>query len=151
MDESNLSRIVLKLRLAYPQYFKDMTKEETIGFVAMYKSQLSDFTYDQVNKAINSLISTHKYMPSVAEIIDECQMVDINYFIMILDMMYKDGYFHKSYKDNEKLSGDQAIRNYEKSVIWIKNGKIPSFLENDINEIEETSRISNTNINKLEK
>ena len=97
----------------------------------MYKEQLNGYSYNLVSKAIDKIISKNKYMPSIAEIIDECESVNVNYLLSIVKVMYDDGYFHKGI---ERLSDEQASRNYDKTINWLEKGIIPSFLKNDMEE-----------------
>ena len=131
MEESELSKLILKFKIAYPQFFRDMTKEDILGLIAMYKEQLNGYSYNLVSKAVDKIISKNKYMPSMAEIIDECNSVNVNYLLNIVKVMYDDGYFHRGV---ERLSDDQANRNYDKTINWLEKGIIPSFLKADIEE-----------------
>lgn len=56
----------------------------------MYKEQLNGYSYNLVSKAIDKIISKNKYMPSIAEIIDECESVNVNYLLNIVKVMYDD-------------------------------------------------------------
>lgn len=131
MEESELSKLILKFKIAYPQFFRDMTKEDILGLIAMYKEQLNGYSYNLVSKAVDKIISKNKYMPSMAEIIDECNSVNVNYLLNIVKVMYDDGYFHRGV---ERLSDDQANRNYDKTIDWLEKGIIPSFLKADMEE-----------------
>lgn len=131
IEESELSKLILKFKIAYPQFFRDMTKEDVLGLIAMYKEQLNGYSYNLVSKAIDKIISKNKYMPSIAEIIDECESVNVNYLLNIVKVMYDDGYFHRGI---ERLSDEQASRNYDKTINWLEKGIIPSFLKADMEE-----------------
>lgn len=131
MEESELSKLILKFKIAYPQFFRDMTKEDILGLIAMYKEQLNGYSYNLVSKAVDKIISKNKYMPSMAEIIDECNSVNVNYLLNIVKVMYDDEYFHRGV---ERLSDEQANRNYDKTINWLEKGIIPSFLKADMEE-----------------
>lgn len=135
MEESELSKLILKFKIAYPQFFIDMTKEDVLGLIAMYKEQLNGYSYNLVSKAIDKIIAKNKYMPSIAEIIDECESVNVSYLLSIVKIMYDGGYFHRGI---ERLSDEQANRNYDKTINWLEKGIIPSFLRNDMEEYMKT-------------
>ena len=56
MEESELSKLIVKFKIAYPQFFRDMTKEDVLGLIAMYKEQLNGYSYNLVSKAIDKII-----------------------------------------------------------------------------------------------
>ena len=72
MEQSNFSKIVNVLRIAYPYYFKDMEKESTIMFNQLYYSKLKRYDYVVVSSAINKIIEKSEFMPTIAEILTEC-------------------------------------------------------------------------------
>jgi hypothetical protein len=118
MDQSQLSKIIAILKIAYPYYFKDLTVEETVAMVSLYKSQIN-YDYKTTSSAVTELIKIKKYMPSIAEIIDECKNQQLNKKYLILELMKNDGYFKTDWE-------------YEKAESFIKKSIIPSWLKEDM-------------------
>lgn len=122
MEQSSFSKIMKVLQIAYPYYFKNIDEETSIAFLKLYYSKLKKYRYEIVAKAVDSLITTNEYMPTLAEVIKECDKEYKNYYRKVLEEMYKDNYFAN---DNE----------YGKAVMWLLEDKpiIPSWLLGDIN------------------
>lgn len=131
METSKLiSILIAKLKIAYPYYFKDLTDEQFIGLISMYQEELSGYTETTLNMAIKSIIRNHKFMPSLNELIDECNNCSSSRGNAILDLMREDGYFKRSAVG--ELSDEQATRNYEKSLSFVARGIIPDWLLEDM-------------------
>ena len=58
MDQSFLNKILATLRIAYPYYFKDLSKEESIAFANLYSKKLSTYEPNTVISAIDEIITT---------------------------------------------------------------------------------------------
>lgn len=131
MEQSKLiSGVMAKLRIAYPYYFKDLDEELILGMVKVYQEQLVGYTPEIVLKAIDEIIRTSKFMPSIAEILEKCDSQVKTYSYDILKNMLEDGYFkHGAYGE---LDNSQAIRNYEKATMWLSKGIIPEWLLEDM-------------------
>lgn len=118
MDQSKLSKIIAKLKFAYPYYFKDMERDDIYAFFSLYQEQLSEFNYETLNNAINSLIKTNKYMPAISEIYEYCKL----------------HYKHKEDKTIEKMIMNNYFSNdneIEKAYRYIETGKIPEWFKLD--------------------
>ena len=73
MEQSKLiSGVIAKLRIAYPYYFKELDEEMLLGLIKMYQDQITGYTPEIVLKAIDEIIRTSKFMPTIAEILDRC-------------------------------------------------------------------------------
>ena len=130
MDQSKFAKIIAILKVAYPYNFKDIDEVEVIALTKLYMEQLGSYNINVIKRAISSIISKSKFMPSVAEIKEECEEILNNYENDILKGMYEAGYFKKgSYKE---LSDEQALRNYEKATMWVNKGIIPKWLLEDM-------------------
>ena len=70
-------------------------------------------------------------MPNASELYDKCSSLNKNNLMNIVNYMYQDGYFHRGV---ERLSDEQALRNLDKTVMWLEKGIIPSFLKEDMQE-----------------
>ena len=81
-------------------------------------------------KAIDNLITTKDFMPSLAEVLKECDKQSKYYYKEVLERMYKEKYFAT---DEE----------YGKAIMWIldENPLIPEWLKQDIDKFIETNTI----------
>lgn len=130
MEQSNLSKIFKALKLAYPYYFKTLTEEDSTMFLQLYYSKLKKYRYEIVSNAIDNLITTNDFMPSLAEVIKECDRQSKYYYKETLEKMYKQGYF----KTDEE---------YGKAIMWLLEDKpiIPEWLKTDVDKFIETTKI----------
>lgn len=133
MEQLNFSKIVNVLRIAYPYYFKDMEKESTIMFNQLYYSKLKRYDYVVVSNAINNIIENSEFMPTIAEIIAECDKETRKLYKIKIDKMYSNGYF-------------KTDQEYGKALQWLFEEKpiIPSWLLDEIKGYEEKLLTSKT-------
>lgn len=131
MEQSNFSKIVNVLRIAYPYYFKDMEKESTIMFNQLYYSKLKKYDYVVVSSAINKIIEKSEFMPTIAEILTECDKETRKLYKIKIDKMYANGFF-------------KIDQEYGKALQWLFEDKpiIPNWLLEEINGYEEKLLIS---------
>lgn len=131
MEQSKLiSGMILKLKVAYPYFFKDLEDEEFVALTKMYQEQIIGYTPEIVLKAIDEIIRTSKFMPSIAEILDKCDSSAKTYSYDILEKMKNDGYFKRGIYG--ELDDTHATRNYEKATMWLSKGIIPQWLLEDM-------------------
>lgn len=134
MEKSNLiSSVILKLKLAYPSYFNKLTDEELIALAQMYKDELSKYNEKTLNVAIKNVIRSSKYMPSLNEIIEECESNKTHNANTIIERMKKDGYF-KSPSEIDKV------------YMWLAKGIIPTWLREDMKNYQQGLLINNTRL-----
>lgn len=135
MEQSNFSKIVNVLRIAYPYYFKDMEKESTIMFNQLYYSKLKKYDYVVVSSAINKIIEKSEFMPTIAEILTECDKETRRLYKIKIDKMYKNGFF-------------KTDQEYGKALQWLFEDKpiIPNWLLEEINGYEEKLLMSKKQI-----
>ena len=133
MEQLNFSKIVNVLRIAYPYYFKDMEKESTIMFNQLYYSKLKKYDYVVVSNAINNIIENSEFMPTIAEIMAECDKETRKLYKIKIDKMYSNGYF-------------KTDQEYGKALQWLFEDKpiIPSWLLDEIKGYEEKLLTSKT-------
>ena len=126
MEQLNYRKTVNVLRIAYPYYFKDMEKESTIMFNQLYYSKLKRYDYVVVSNAINNIIENSEFMPTIAEIMAECDKETRKLYKIKIDKMYSDGYF-------------KTDQEYGKALQWLFEDKpiIPSWLLDEIKGYEE--------------
>lgn len=92
-----------------------------------YFHEIDEATF---KKAIKKMAVTNKYIPTIAEMISVCKEIDEYKKIEILDLMYKDGYF--KYGVVGELDTDHEMRNYDKAIMFVSAGIIPSWLLEDM-------------------
>lgn len=133
MEQLNFSKIVNVLRIAYPYYFKDMEKESTIMFNQLYYSKLKRYDYVVVSNAINNIIENSEFMPTIAEIMAECDKETRKLYKIKIDKMYSNGYF-------------KTDQEYGKALQWLFEERpiIPSWLLDEIKGYEEKLLTSKT-------
>lgn len=86
MEQSKLISIVIaKFKIAYPYYFKDLTDEEFLGLVSLYQEELGIFHPIALLNAIKVIIRNNKFMPTLADIIDEYRKSLKNYYIEVIE------------------------------------------------------------------
>lgn len=150
MEKSKLiSSVIAKLKIAYPYYFKDLKTEELAGMISMYQEFLSGYNELTINGAVKSIISKNKYMPSINELIDECENCKTSHGNLILNKMNNDGYFNRGFS---RLDDIHANRNYEKALMWVEKGIIPPWLLDDMKKygyVEDQKLITNMNSNLI--
>lgn len=149
MEQQKLVSIVIaKFKIAYPYYFKDLTDEEFVGLISMYQEELSIYNEQTLSLAVKSIIKRNKFMPSLSELLDECEKSKTHRGNLILDIMKNDGYFKKGINELDDM---QAHRNYEKALMWVEKGIIPDWLLIDMKSygyIEDKPLLTN-NTNDL--
>lgn len=131
MEQSELSKVVATLKIAYPGHFKEFKSVDVIAFVNLLSIELEGYPYEVVNKAVYNIVGKSKFMPSISDIKDECKNCVDKYELDLLRKMYDDGYFHKGF---EQLDNEHASRNYEKANMWVGKGIIPEWLLKDMME-----------------
>ncbi len=86
MEQSKLISIVIaKFKIAYSYYFKDLTDEEFLGLVSLYQEELGIFHPIALLNAIKVIIRNNKFMPTLADIIDEYRKSLKNYYIEVIE------------------------------------------------------------------
>lgn len=86
MEQSKLISIVIaKFKIAYPYYFKDLTDEEFLGLVSLYQEEVGSFHPIALLNAIKVIIRNNKFMPTLADIIDEYRKSLKNYYIEVIE------------------------------------------------------------------
>lgn len=133
MEKSKLiGSLIIRLKTAYPYYFRDLKEEETLGMYAMYEEELSQYNEETLTSVIKEIIRTSKYMPSLNEIIEQCEKSRVHQTNKIVELMWQDGYFKRGAYG--ELDDSQAYRNYNKTLKFIEEGIIPDWLKQDMKE-----------------
>ena len=108
----------------------------------LWYGALKEIPYEIYIKAIGKLVKTNKFMPTVAEILEQCKEVEIANKVIVVENMKKDGYF----KNNN---------DYSKIIVWLAEGIVPSWLEEDMKKYLKHQKLileKNTeNLEEMEK
>ena len=75
MEREDTIKVLSILKAAYPNFYKNMTLEEAHGVVNLWTMHLKNVPVDIVCMAVNKLISTNKFPPSIAEVKDKLRMM----------------------------------------------------------------------------
>ena len=118
-NKKKISLFLTKLKLAYPRYFKELSNEDFIGLSNMLEEMLEKYNEVALNKVAKQIITTKKYMPTVAEILEMCEDTKVYVQNEIVDYMIKDGYF-------------KAQSELEKVYLWLEEGLIPAWFKEDM-------------------
>lgn len=120
MEKSNLiSEVILRLKLAYPNYFTKLSNEELIVLAQMYKDSLEQYNEMTLSIAIKNLIKNNKFMPTINEIITECEKNKSHNANIIIERMKADGYF-------------KSPQEIDKAYKFIQENNIPTWLKEDM-------------------
>lgn len=103
---------IKKLSLCYNKEFD----EETIK---LWYEYFKDINKDTFYKCIDKIIKENKFIPSVADILKECDKQKEQTRYNILEIMNNDNYFKN---ENE----------YEKAIKWLEKNNIPYWFKNDM-------------------
>lgn len=68
MTRQEALKILSILKAAYPNSYRGMSKEEASGTANIWAAQFAKFPYDVVAIAINKIISTNTFPPSIGEV-----------------------------------------------------------------------------------
>lgn len=68
MTVEETKKILAIVKAAYPNAYKDMTKKEALGTVTVWASQFAEMPATVVLIAVNKLISTNTFPPSIKEV-----------------------------------------------------------------------------------
>lgn len=128
MEQSNLSKYIKILMLAYPKYFKDLSREESIEISQLYYSQLKKYPGEVVDIAINEIIQEKSFMPTIAEIIKKCNEINFIKKQEIINKMINEGYF-------------KCQREIDKAYHFIETGIIPAWFQNDMQKYSNLKMI----------
>ena len=132
MEVSNLiNNVVMRLKIAYPSYFSRLSNEELIALVQIYKEELNGYNDKVLNSAVRQLIRTSKYMPTLNEIINECEKNKSHNANEIIERMIADGYF-------------KSPQEIDKAYKFIQENNIPSWLKEDMKKYIPAQLTNNT-------
>ncbi len=108
-------------------YSKNMDQEQLESWFEYF----SDVSYSTLDNAIKEIVLESRYFPTISQLKDKCKEENKKYILSIIEQMKKCGYFKKGVKE---LIDSHAQRSYDKTLMWLEEGKLPEFVENDIKE-----------------
>lgn len=115
-----------EMKILSISYNKDFT-EETI---VLWYEQFKNINKDILHKSIQKLITTNKYMPSIAEILEICKQEEKNMKITILEIMKNNNYF-------------KSLQEYDKTIKFVEKDIIPNWLLEDMRKYYSTKLLDN--------
>ena len=124
------------MKMTHLAFIKCMKYLSACYSKSMYQEQLeswfeyfSDVSYSTLKNTIKEIVSESKYFPTISQLKDKCKEVNKKYIISIIDKMEESGYFKKGV---EELTDSHASNSYFKTLMWLEEGNLPEFVENDI-------------------
>lgn len=102
------------LETAYPNSYPKIED-------GMFYMLIKDYNYERTLDAVKEIISTSKYPPSFAEIKENYDKLKYKNLEKIINEMYNVGYYRFG-------------RDYEKTIKMIREGIVPNFIQEDIDE-----------------
>lgn len=138
MEQSkSISLVIAKLKIAYPYYFKELTQEEIILLTQMYQDQLKAYSNQTLINAVDEIIKTSKFMPTISEIVESCEKNKVIRRNEVIEKMKLDGYFKNA---NE----------IEKVYHFLEVGIIPTWLKEDMKKyVNQNSLLVNRNLKMI--
>lgn len=76
MNKRETMMILKILKIAYPVAFMKLTKEDMTVMLNLWHSQLKSYDSETVNRAVQYCIKDSKYMPAIADIVEQAKKND---------------------------------------------------------------------------
>lgn len=68
MTRDDTLKVLAILKAAYPNFYKDLSKQEASAVIGLWSVQLAEVPVDIVCFAINKIIATNTFPPTIAEV-----------------------------------------------------------------------------------
>ena len=88
MTQKEATQILAILKAAYPNSYRGMTKEEAVGTVNVWATQFINMPVSVVMIAVNKLISTNTFPPSIGEVKEKIRTL---YYEALGEIPYQHG------------------------------------------------------------
>ena len=75
MNKQEAAKLLSLIKLSYPTSYRDIDKETANATVTMWASSFADCPYPIIEQAFNHYRMTHKFPPTVAEMVEELQHI----------------------------------------------------------------------------
>lgn len=125
MKQEEFVKGLTYLGLAYGKEFTQLETKQMYDF-------LKEYNYETFSKAIKNIIRTSKFIPKIADLIEECESCKSTTRNEVVEFMKTSGYFKQC--QYGELDEEHALRNYIKTLTWLERGVVPEWLQKDINE-----------------
>lgn len=103
------------MKILTMSYDKDLTQET----IEMWYQHFKNFKKTIFEEAVQEAITTKKYMPSIADLLDICNKKQNELKLSVLNVMENNGYF-------------KTTKEYEKAIKWLENDITPDWLLKDM-------------------
>lgn len=123
MTRDETIKMLAILKAAYPNSYKEMTKDEANGMIAVWTMQFANMPADIVLMALNKLISTSQFPPAISEVKKKISNLHWEAYDMISD------------KTTAALLQDEEIAKYQRIYEITKRMKINTNLEPTLTEM----------------
>lgn len=115
--------------------FINSFKYLSLAFGKDFNQEQCEVYYDFFSKysdkcfvsAVKQSVRDFKYMPSIKELIEECEKYNGNQKNEILEYMKSKGYFHSELE-------------YEKALTWLQRGVVPGWFKERMNQYSRAMR-----------
>ncbi len=111
------------LGLAYGKEYSQLEVQQVYEFV-------KEYNYDTFIKATKEIIRTSKFLPRIADLIENCEKFKNSGNKEVIDYMRNVGYF--KYSAYGEITDEHASRNYDKAIRFIETGIIPDWFQEDL-------------------
>ena len=75
MTKKEAAMLLNLIKLSYPTAYRDMNDEWKVATINMWASSFADCPYPIIEQAFNHYRMTHKFPPTVAEMVEELQHI----------------------------------------------------------------------------
>ena len=75
MTKKEAAMLLNLIKLSYPNAYRDMNDEWKVATINMWASSFADCPYPIIEQAFNHYRMTHKFPPTVAEMVEELQHI----------------------------------------------------------------------------
>ncbi len=123
IDEFIVSMAVLGVA-----YNKSFTQDE----IKIWYDYFKNTKFEILKQAIKNIIPKKKFLPSIAELLEECSVVSENNIERVLREMEASGYF-------------KSTQEVDKVYFWLKKGIVPDWLKEDIRKFNNSKKQIETN------
>ena len=123
MTRDETIKILAILKAAYPNSYKNMTRDEANGTVMVWATQFADFPADVVLIAVNKLISTSTFPPAICEVKKKIQSLYWEVW-EILDN-------HSRYK----TLTDEEVKSYQRILDVVSQFRTQQVIEPTLKEL----------------
>lgn len=75
MTKQDAAKLLCLIKLSYPTAYRDIDKDTANATIAMWQMTFCDLPYPIMEQAYNRYRMSHKYPPTVAEIVEELRHI----------------------------------------------------------------------------